>query len=138
MAALSRQKEDKVNVSQVIWVALGGALGAVSRFWLSSWVNQRYAGNFPLGTLSVNLLGSMLFGFLFVIIFSLSVHREPLRLAVLVGFMGAFTTFSTFSFETMRLIQEHAIGLAVLNICSSCLLCVLGCWIGDWVAKALF
>lgn len=124
--------------SQFLWVALGGAMGACSRFWVSSWVYQHTSSSFPWGTLAVNALGSFLFGILFVVIMSTTVIREPMRLLVLVGFLGAFTTFSTFSFEVMRLMEEGLLRLALLNAVSSLLICFLGVWLGDLLAKSLF
>lgn len=120
------------------WVALGGALGACGRFWLSSWVNKSWTGEFPLGTLTVNVLGSFVFGLLSVVVFEALAERDTLRLALLVGFLGAFTTFSTFSFETVRLIEEGQFLLAASNVVGSCLLCVAGVWIGIVLARAFF
>lgn len=124
--------------TQFLWVALGGAMGAMGRFGISTWINERTTSSFPSGTLVVNVLGSFLFGLLFVVIFSTTNLREPMRLMILVGFLGAFTTFSTFSFETMRLVEEGQLGWAALNILSSCLLCLLGVWLGTLLAKNLF
>ena len=123
---------------QFVWVAVGGALGAMGRFGISTWIGERSANSFPLGTLAVNLGGSFLFGVLFVAIFSTVPPRESLRLLVLVGFLGAFTTFSTFSFETMRLVEEGQLPLALLNVVASFGLCLLGVWLGYVVAKNLF
>lgn len=124
--------------SAFLWVALGGALGACSRFWVSSWVNQHTTSSFPWGTLAVNGLGSFLFGVLFVVIMSSTAVREPMRLLILVGFLGAFTTFSTFSFEVMRLLEEGLMRLALLNVASSLLVCLTGVWAGLLLAKQWF
>mgnify|MGYP005723666301 CR=1 FL=1 len=122
---------------QLVWVAIGGALGAVSRYALSTWVNTRTDSGFPFGTFTVNLLGSFLFGLLFIAVFSTVTPRESLRLLVLVGFLGAFTTFSTFSFETMRLVQEGQLGVALMNVLASVCLCLVGVWSGFWIGKNL-
>ncbi len=126
-----------MNWIQFAWVALGGALGACSRFWVSSWLNQVSSSNFPLGTFGVNVLGSLLFGILSVVIFAATDLREPLRLMILVGFLGAFTTFSTFSFETVRLIEEGQMVMAGMNVLTSCLLCFAGVWLGMVVTRNL-
>lgn len=123
---------------QFLWVGLGGALGAICRFGLSTFINERTSSSFPAGTFAVNFIGSFLFGLLFVAVFSAAPMRESLRLLVLVGFLGAFTTFSTFSFETLRLIESAQIMLATLNVVSSLLLCLLGVWLGTILAKNLF
>ena len=124
--------------SQFAWVAVGGAMGASARFGLSAWLNGINRSAFPLGTFAVNALGSFLFGLLFVVILSGTSFREPMRLMVLVGFMGAFTTFSTFSFETVRLIEEQQLLMAFGNVVANCLVCFAGVWIGSLLARAWF
>lgn len=124
-------------IMQLAWVAAGGALGACSRYWLSAWIYQRTQSDFPWGTLIVNVAGSFLFGILFVVIFSLSTLKEPMRLLVLVGFLGAFTTFSTFSFETVRLLEQGQLLLAVANLLASGFCCVLGLWLGMGITRLL-
>lgn len=123
--------------SQLGWVAVGGAAGACCRFLLSSWINQRLSSDFPWGTFAANMLGSILFGVLFVLVFSLTALREPLRLTLLVGFLGAFTTFSTFAFETVRLAQEGQWWLVAVNIIGSNLACLLGLWIAMSLTRSM-
>lgn len=89
----------------VVAVALGGALGAVSRYLLGSWIQTMSGGSFPWGTWTVNVLGSLLLGFAMVWLTETLASAE-LRLFVMVGLLGSFTTFSTFSFETVELIRE--------------------------------
>ena len=120
------------------WVALGGALGACGRLWVSAWVQRMAGTDFPMGTLAVNLIGSFLFGVLFILVFSLSSLREPARLFLLVGGMGAFTTFSTFSFETIRLLENSMLGLALLNVLVNTVFCCVGLWVGMLLGRQLF
>lgn len=89
----------------VVAVALGGALGAVSRYLLGGWIQSMSGGSFPWGTWTVNVLGSLLLGFAMVWLTETLASAE-LRLFVAMGFLGSFTTFSTFSFETVELIRE--------------------------------
>ncbi len=89
----------------VVVVALGGALGAVSRYLLGSWIQAMSDGSFPWGTWTVDVLGSLLLGFAMVWLTETLASAE-LRLFVAMGFLGSFTTFSTFSFETVELVRE--------------------------------
>ena len=123
--------------SQLVWVAAGGAVGACCRFLLSSWINGRVSSDFPWGTLAANTLGSIAFGVFFVVIFSLTSMKDPLRLLVLVGFMGAFTTFSTFAFETVRLAEEGQWLMAGINVVGTNLACLLGLAIGQQITRGL-
>lgn len=89
----------------VVYVALGGAAGAVARYGLSGWVYARFSDSFPWGTLVVNVLGSLLLG-LALAWFEGSMLSPELKRALTVGFLGAFTTFSTFAYEAVALVQD--------------------------------
>ena len=88
-----------------IFVTVGGAAGALARYWLSGWVTTASGGFFPLGTLVVNVLGSLLLGFGMQAMEAFPVSAE-LRTMLTIGFLGAFTTFSTFSYETVTLLRD--------------------------------
>ncbi|MCF7990361.1 MAG: fluoride efflux transporter CrcB [Thiohalocapsa sp.] len=118
-------------------IAGGGALGALSRFWVSNGVYGLFGRDFPWGTLVVNVLGSFAMGFLFVLLLERSMMSPELRAALLVGFLGSFTTFSTFSLETLTLMQQGEMSRALLNIAVSVLVCLLACWIGLVAGRAL-
>lgn len=122
---------------QVLAIAAGGALGALGRFWVSSGIYRLVGRDFPWGTLAVNALGSFLMGFLFVLFLERLITGPEVRGAVLVGFLGAFTTFSTFSMETLTLIEEGYFTKAYLNMGGSVLLCLLCCWFGTTLGRSL-
>ncbi|HHJ19756.1 MAG TPA: fluoride efflux transporter CrcB [Gammaproteobacteria bacterium] len=122
---------------QVIAIALGGAGGAVLRFWTSTAVYSMLGRDFPWGTLVVNVLGSLLMGFLSVMLVERMTVGPEWRAAILVGFLGAFTTFSTFSLETLNLLEAGALFRALLNIGSSVLLCVTAAGMGLLIGRQL-
>ena len=122
---------------QFLAVAAGGAAGAVLR-WLMAGAVQRFAGGaFPWGTFAVNALGSFLLGFLFVWLIERSTATELVRLALTVGLLGAFTTFSTYSLESIRLLQESALGMAAANVMGQVVVCLVLTWLGIQLARAI-
>ena len=122
---------------QILAIAGGGALGALGRFWLSTAVYRLLGRDLPWGTLVVNVLGSFLTGLLFVLFIERAAAGPELRAAVLVGFLGAFTTFSTFSVETLVLIEAGYLGRAFFNMWVSLLVCLSACWIGFVLGRLL-
>ncbi len=124
-------------IRQLAAVAIGGAAGAVIRWLVASGVQKMAGGAFPWGTFAVNALGSFLLGFLFVWLIERSTASELVRLAITVGFLGAFTTFSTYSLESVRLLQEGAFSLAFGNIIGQVMLCLLLTWLGIQLARIL-
>ena len=126
-------------MNQLIAVALGGACGAVVRFLVSSGLYQWLGRGFPYGTLVVNVVGSFLIGLLTeaLILQRVAITLEY-RAAILVGFIGAFTTFSTFSLETIYLIEQGSLTKAALNIAASVLGCLFAVWIGLLCGRSLF
>ncbi len=122
-------------MKQVLAIAAGGALGAVLRWYVAGFVQRLSGSAFPWGTLTVNILGSFVLGFLFVWLLERSSVGELMRLALTVGFLGAFTTFSTFSVETARLLQEGALTMALGNILAQVLICVGLAWLGMQAAR---
>lgn len=122
---------------QLIAIAGGGALGAVLRFGVSNGVYRLLGRDFPYGTLAVNVIGSLLMGFLFVMLVERMAVSAEWRLALLVGLLGAFTTFSTFSFETLALFNEGALLKAFINIMLSVMLCLTATWLGMILGRQL-
>jgi CrcB protein len=117
----------------VFWIGCGGAAGTIARYLVSGWALDRFGTGFPFGTLAVNVVGS----FLLAALMYLGVHAGMLpptvRLALTTGIMGGFTTYSTFSYETMRYLQDGAWALALLNMAVTVGGCLLACLLG-WVA----
>ncbi|MCW8908500.1 MAG: fluoride efflux transporter CrcB [Sedimenticola sp.] len=124
-------------MSQVLTIAAGGAVGAVMRYWVSTGVYLTLGRGFPYGTLVVNVLGSLVMGFLYILFLERMSVSPEWRAALLVGFLGAFTTFSTFSIETLNLIEQADYMKAGLNMLVSVLACLLACWVGVIMGRQL-
>ncbi len=107
-----------------LFIALGGAFGAVARYSLATWVHGLWETRVPMGTLLVNMLGSFLIGIVFVLIERQVLHPDW-RGVLMVGFLGAFTTFSTFSLETIALIEAGHLLQAAGYMAASAVFCVL-------------
>lgn len=124
-------------MQQLLAIAGGGALGAVLRFSMTSAVYRLLGREFPYGTLAVNVLGSLLMGFLFVMLVERGAMSAEWRAALLAGLLGAFTTFSTFSLETLALFEGGEPTKAVVNIVLSILLCLGATWLGLSLGRQL-
>lgn len=117
-------------MTQVLAIAAGGAAGAVLRYWTSTGVHRLTGAGFPYGTLIVNVLGSLLIGLLYVLLVERLALGAHWRAALLIGVLGAFTTFSTFSIETLNLLEQGEQLKAALNIMLSVVLCLGAAWMG--------
>lgn len=117
-------------MTQTIAIAAGGALGALLRYWMSTYVYSILGRGFPYGTLVVNILGSLLMGYLFIVLVERMASDAVWRAALLIGVLGAFTTFSTFSIETVNLIEDGAYIKALANVFLSAVLCIMAAWVG--------
>jgi CrcB protein len=125
-------------MNQLIVVALGGGCGAVVRFLVSAGIYQWLGRGFPYGTLVVNVVGSFLIGLLTeALILRISIGLEY-RAAIIIGFIGAFTTFSTFSLETFYLLEQGNLSKAALNVVFSVGGCLVAVWLGLLCGKSLF
>ena len=116
---------------------LAGGLGAVLRFAVSSAVQLRTGGDFPWGTAVVNVVGCFAIGVLATLLEERQMLAPELRLALLVGLLGGFTTFSTFGIETWRLLDQGAAGLAVANVLGSVVVGVAAVALGIQTARSL-
>jgi len=120
-----------------LWICLGGAVGTGARYLLSGWALRVLGPAFPYGTLAVNVIGSFLLAFLMVVGIETSLMPATLRLALTTGVMGGFTTYSTFSYETLQYFQEGAWWLGALNVLVTVFGCLAACLLGWLVAKWL-
>ena len=118
-------------------IAAAGALGSLSRYALSGAVYAALGNGFAYGTLVVNLLGSFLLGLLMHLGLATDLIPPHLRTTLAIGFLGAFTTFSTFSYETVQYIQDGAWGTAALNITSSVALGLVAVFAGIFTGKLI-
>lgn len=124
-------------MSQSLAIALGGAVGALLRYWVSSGVLALTGRAFPWGTMVVNVIGSVLIGVALVTLVERFEVAGDVRAGIIVGVLGAFTTFSTFSLDTLLLIESGRLLAAGANVLLSVVICVAGCWVGVAGARAL-
>ncbi len=122
-----------------VWIMLGGALGSGARYWCSGFAAHHFGETFPWGTLIVNVLGSFIIGF-FTTVTSPDgrfIVSTEARQFVMVGLCGGYTTFSSFSLQTLNLVREGEMGRAGANIALSVALCLLSVWLGHVAAASL-
>ena len=122
---------------QLLAIAFGGAVGALMRYFVSTGSYFLFGRGFPYGTLMVNVLGSLLMGALFVVLSERLALGPEWRGGLLVGLLGAFTTFSTFSLETLVLLEEGRWLGASVNVFLSVTLCLAATWIGLTLARQI-
>lgn len=122
---------------QAAIVFIGGGLGAVARYWLSGAVYRIVSSQFPYGTLTVNLLGCLLIGLLMSLFAERFVVSQELRLFLTLGFLGGFTTYSTFSYETIQLLRDGQNLNALANVLFTTGCCLAATWVGAIIGKQL-
>jgi CrcB protein len=122
---------------KLLAVAVGGAAGASLRYLAASMTHSLLGHAFPYGTLLVNVTGSLLIGYLVVLLPESGSHASTLRLLLITGLLGGFTTYSAFSIETLTLLQEQQLMKAGLNIALTVVSCLLAVWVGYWLARTL-
>jgi CrcB protein len=122
-----------------LWIAVGGALGSVARYGCSNLIANMFGQTFPLGTLVINVLGSFVIGFFATLTGpdGRVLVSGDVRQFVMVGICGGYTTFSSFSFQTLTLAQDGEFFRAGLNVVASVMLCLLSVWLGFIAAAAL-
>jgi CrcB protein len=118
-----------------IFIALGGATGACLRYFLSQLMLQWFGKGFPFGTLLVNVVGSFFLGFLYSLLEHGQLEAALWRTTIGIGFLGALTTFSTFSVDTLMLFQQGLWFKAALNVTLNILCCLFAAWLGTQLVK---
>ena len=119
-----------------LWVALGGAAGAAARYGVAQWAGGRWGWSFPWGTLAVNVTGSFAIGLLMALLIGRGID-PAFRLLLVTGFLGGYTTFSTFSLETLSLLETRRFGEAGLYVGGSVLLGLIACFFGLAMGRLL-
>jgi CrcB protein len=124
-------------LARILFIAAGGGIGALARYGLSGLVHRVIEASYPLGTFVVNVAGCFLFGFVWTIFEDRLLLSGDMRTAILVGFMGSFTTFSTFIFESNQLMRESQFLLAGLNIAGQVIIGFVALYAGMLLARML-
>lgn len=125
----------QLSFSIYLYIAIGGAAGACLRFFLSQLMLQWFGKGFPFGTLMVNIIGSFLLGLVYTLIENGQIEIVLWRTTVGIGFLGALTTFSTFSVDTLLLLQQGFVLKGLLNIFLNVMCCLIAAWIGTQLVK---
>jgi CrcB protein len=124
-----------------LWVALGGALGSISRFWINGLVSERLGAVFPWGTLAINVGGSFIIGFIGAVASPEGRLASPTRQFttqfLMIGVCGGYTTFSSFSLQTLNLLRDREWLYAGGNVVLSVVLCLIAVWLG-WLLGSTF
>lgn len=126
-----------MNIINLALVGAGGFLGAIARFAIASWVGQKWGRSFPLGTFFVNVSGSFFIGLLMTLFAEKFIVNPQWRLLLVVGFLGAYTTFSTFEYETGGLIKDGEWFIALMNVVFSVIAGFIALKVGEVIAKAI-
>ena len=124
-------------MSRLLLIGLAGFVGTIGRYWLSGVVARRYGETFPVGTLVVNLIGCFLVGLLFYLMQERFMVNPTVRMVILIGFLGGFTTFSSFGLQTFSLLRDGEFGLAILNLTASNFVGLVLVWVGYTLARIL-
>lgn len=124
-------------MTKLLIIGLGGFVGAIARYGLSGLVHRAFSASFPYGTLAVNVVGCLLIGAMMYLVEDRTLLSPNMRMFLAVGGLGAFTTFSTFGYETLGLIQNREFWFATLNVGGNVLLGLAAVWLGRTILRAL-
>ncbi len=121
----------------IVFIMTFGALGCLARYCISGWIYDLLGSNFPYGTLIVNIMGAFLIGLVMEFGLRSTLLSVSLRTGLAIGFLGGFTTFSTFSYETFRLLEDGSFFVAAVNVLASVFICLVFTWLGIHTARLL-
>ncbi len=121
----------------VLIIGIGGFLGAATRYGVALWIGERWGRSFPLGTFVINVTGSFLIGLLMTLMAERIIENPQWRLFLVVGFLGAYTTFSTFEYETGALLKDSEWLYAGLNVIGSVIVGFIALKLGEVIAKSI-
>lgn|ERR1700690_2607304 len=125
------------RLMKYLMVGIGGALGSVLRFWMGSYIGGRFGSRFPYGTFVINISGSFLIGLVIAIMAEKTQWSDNWRYLIPIGFIGGYTTFSTFEYETFRLFQDGQMLTAALNVALSVGVGFAGVWAGAIAGRSI-
>jgi CrcB protein len=125
-------------MDRFFWICFAGALGTGARYLVGLWAGRTFGVAFPFGTLTVNVVGCFLIAAVMQVSLSTQLVSPTLRLVLTTGFMGGLTTYSSFNYETTRLLQERAWGMGLLNFVVTTAACFGAGLLGLTVARRLF
>lgn len=125
-------------MDKLLLIGIGGGFGSIFRYLVSTGVYKLFGSQFPYGTFCVNAVGSFIIGFIFILLLdNVSGMADQLRALLIIGFLGGFTTFSSFSMETLNLIENGDVYRALLNIVLSVSVCLFLTWLGVLLGRQL-
>ena len=124
-------------MTRLFILAIAGGAGTLSRYALGGWMHRLFGAGFPFGTFAVNAIGCFLIGFLGTLLDERGVFSPDVRMALMIGFLGAFTTYSSLAYESWGLFKDGDIGLAGLNIFGTMIICFIGLFVGVVLARLL-
>jgi CrcB protein len=125
------------HLLKYLMVGIGGGLGSILRFWLGSYIGSRMGTRFPYGTFVINITGSFLIGLVFAFLTARTQWSPNWRYLIPIGFIGGYTTFSSFEFETLRTMQDGQIGLGLLYVAASVAVGFVAVWGGMVAGRAM-
>jgi fluoride exporter len=131
------QQKGTGGLLKYVMVGVGGCLGSIVRFWVGTYIGSRMGTRFPYGTLVVNISGSFLVGLVIAVLAAKTQWNSNWRYLIPIGFIGGYTTFSSFEYETLRTIQDGQVGLGLLYIAVSVGVGFIAVWVGVMAGRAI-